>query len=176
MDIPVFKKALVIDDDSVSRKKLSRILQRLGIDQIGEANDGEEAMARIQEEPYDLVMVDWYMPGMTGLELLKFLREKEAYKQTPVFMVTSEDRRSPILEAIQAGANGYIIKPFSQEIIKRKLGDMLPNSSNHKKSTASHTLRGPESSQEPPEKGSSPEPPIPSNMESSMVESSNTPS
>jgi len=74
-------------------------------------------------------MVDWYMPGMTGLELLQTLRAEESTKQTSVFIVTTEGRQAQIISAIQAGATGYIMKPFSQENIKQKLSPFLPETS-----------------------------------------------
>ena len=123
------KKALVIDDDPISRKKLCRILQRLGIEQVEESQTGEEALPQIKETSFDLIMVDWYMPGMTGLELLQTLRAEERTKQTSVFIVTTEGRQAQIISAIQAGATGYIMKPFSQESIKQKLSPFLPETS-----------------------------------------------
>ncbi|RMH05717.1 MAG: response regulator [Nitrospirae bacterium] len=123
---PILQKVLIVDDDPVSRKKLHRILQRLGIPQIEETNRGDEAFARLQAEPADLVLTDWYMPGLTGLELLHAIRTDERTKHMLVFLVTVEGRRGQILEAIQAGANGYIIKPFSQDSIRQKLEAWLP--------------------------------------------------
>ncbi|MCH8039161.1 MAG: response regulator [Nitrospinae bacterium] len=115
------QKVLVVDDDSVSRKKLCRILERLGFTQIEEAERGDDALTRIKDEQIDLVMADWYMPGMSGLDLLTALRVDEATKQTQVFIVTGEARQDHILTVIQAGANGYIMKPFSQENIRQQL-------------------------------------------------------
>ena len=118
---------LVVDDDAVSRKKLCRIFQRLGIEHITEAQQGDEALAMLKEHSVDLVMADWHMPGLTGLELLKAIRADESLRETYVFLVTVEGRQAQIVAAAQAGATGYIIKPFSQESIKQKLGNFIPS-------------------------------------------------
>jgi len=119
------KTVMVIDDDPVSRKKLVRILQRLGFEQIEESNQGDEALEKFKEHPVDLVMVDWHMPGLTGLDFLKAIRQDPTYESTLVFLVTNEGRQAQIIAAIQAGASGYIMKPFSQESIKDKLGHLI---------------------------------------------------
>ena len=119
------KSVMIIDDDAVSRKKLVRIFQRLGIEQIEEAGQGDEGLARLKEQPVDLVMADWHMPGLTGIELLKAIRQDSALNQTRVYLVTNEGRQAQIVSAIQAGANGYIMKPFSQDSIKQQLGDLV---------------------------------------------------
>lgn len=119
---------LVVDDDAVSRKKLCRILERLGFDQIREAQQGDEALASLKEQPVDLVMADWHMPGLDGLGLLKAIRAEDALRETKVYLVTVEGRQAQIVSAVQAGATGYIMKPFSQDSIKQKLGDLVPSS------------------------------------------------
>lgn len=118
---------LVVDDDAVSRKKLCRIFQRLGIEAIQEAAQGDEALTLLKEHSVDLVMADWHMPGLTGLELLKAIRAETTLRDTFVYLVTTEGRQAQIVEAVQAGATGYIMKPFSQESIKQKLGNLIPS-------------------------------------------------
>lgn len=120
------QSVLVVDDDAVSRKKLCRILQRLGISEITEADQGDKALEMLKAKPADLVMADWHMPELTGLELLKAIRAEESIRETLVYLVTVEGRHAQIVEAIQAGATGYIMKPFSQESIKSKLGNLMP--------------------------------------------------
>jgi len=117
---------LVVDDDAVSRKKLCRIFQRLGFEHIQEAAQGDEALTLLKEQPSDLVMADWHMPELNGLELLKAIRAEETLRKTYVYLVTGEGRQAQIVAAVQAGATGYIMKPFSQESIKQKLGNLLP--------------------------------------------------
>lgn len=126
MEAKTSHSVLVVDDDATSRKKLCRILQRLGFEKIGEAEQGEEALKMLQEQPVDLVMADWHMPGLNGLDLLKAIRADENLGETAVFMVTTEGRQAQIVAAVQAKATGYIMKPFSQESIKEKLGQHIP--------------------------------------------------
>lgn len=117
---------MVIDDDAISRKKLVRIFQRLRFEQIEEFGEGDKALTRLKEHPVDLVMADWHMPGLTGLEILKAIRQDPALSNTLVYLVTNEGRQAQIVSAIQAGASGYIMKPFSQNSIKEKLNNLLP--------------------------------------------------
>ena len=119
------KTVMIIDDDNVSRKKLVRICQRLGFDQIEELGQGDQALTKLREHPVDLVMADWYMPGLTGIDLLKAIRQDPKLNSILVFMVTNEGRQAQIISAIQAGASGYIMKPFSQESIKQKLSHLF---------------------------------------------------
>jgi len=118
---------LVVDDDAVCRKKLCRIFQRLGFEQVKEAEQGDEALKMLKEQPVDLVMADWHMPGLNGLELLKAIRAEESLQAIHLYLVTAEARQGQIVAAIQAGATGYIMKPFSQESIKQKLGKLIPS-------------------------------------------------
>jgi len=122
------KTVMIIDDDAVSRKKLVRIFQRLGIEDIEEVGQGDEALDQLKERPMELVMADWYMPGLTGVELLKAIRQDPTLNNTLVYLVTNEGRQAQIVSAIQAGASGYIMKPFSQESIKQQLSHLLPHS------------------------------------------------
>ena len=121
------QSVLIVDDDAVSRKKLCRIFQRLGIEQVKEAAQGDEAFTMLKEQPVDLVMADWHMPGMNGLDLLKAIRADENLRETSVYLVTVEGRQAQIVEAVQAKTTGYIMKPFSQESIKEKLGHLIPS-------------------------------------------------
>ena len=117
---------LIVDDDPVSRKKLFRIFNRLGFEQVKEAAQGDEALTMLKEQPVDLVMADWHMPGLNGLDLLKAIRADENLRETSVYLVTVEGRQAQIVAAVQAGATGYIMKPFSQESIRQKLGKLIP--------------------------------------------------
>jgi len=122
------KTVMIIDDDAVSRKKLVRIFQRLGFEQIEEAEQGDEAFAQLKKRPVDLVMADWHMPGLTGIELLAAIRQDPTLNKILVYLVTNEGRQAQIVSAIQAGASGYIMKPFSQESIKQQLSHLFPQS------------------------------------------------
>ena len=101
------------------RKIILRALNALEITDVTEAVDGAEALEFFKEETFDLVLSDWNMPNMSGLELVKAIRETGS--KVPVFMITTESEQSRVLEAIQAGASNYLVKPFEQDVLLDKL-------------------------------------------------------
>ena len=112
-------RVLVADDSSTMRKIILRSLQAVGVTEVAEAADGAEAVALFAPGKFDLVLTDWNMPGMTGLEVLKKIREQD--KAIPVIMVTTEAEKSRVLEAIQAGVTDYLVKPFTPDTLREKL-------------------------------------------------------
>lgn len=116
-------KILVVDDFSTMRRIVRNLLVELGFSNplIQEADDGESAIAILRNQPFDLVVTDWNMPNMTGIELLRAIRAEPALKGLPVLMVTAENNRDQIIAAAQAGVNGYIVKPFTAITLKEKL-------------------------------------------------------
>lgn len=114
-------KILVVDDFSTMRRIVKNLLQELGFDNIQEADDGNTALPLLKTNKFDLVITDWNMPGMTGIELLKAIRANPALRSTPVLMVTAENSREQIIEAAQNGVNGYIVKPFTANTLKEKM-------------------------------------------------------
>lgn len=114
-------KILVVDDFSTMRRILRNLLQELGFSDIQEADDGNSALASLRAAKFDLVVTDWNMPGMTGIDLLKAIRADAALKSLPVLMVTAENVREQIVEAAQNGVNGYIVKPFNAATLKEKI-------------------------------------------------------
>ena len=114
------KYCLVVDDSAVIRKVARRILEGLQF-RIAEAEDGARAIDSCRGEMPDAVLLDWNMPIMDGLSFLKALREQPNAKQPTVVMCTTENDMSRIVEAMQAGANEYIMKPFTEEIMRDKL-------------------------------------------------------
>ncbi len=114
-------KILVVDDFSTMRKILKKLLKRFGYINIHEADDGVTALAKLKKERFDLIIADWNMPEMSGLELLKNARVDENHKNTPFLMVTAESGKNAIIGAIQAGANDYLVKPFNESILEEKL-------------------------------------------------------
>jgi len=120
-------KILVVDDFATMRKIIKNLLGQLGFKNVHEADDGATALAILKKDHFDLIICDWNMPKMSGLELLKTTRGMEDYKKTPFVMVTAEANKNNIVAAIQAGANDYIVKPFNantlQEKIKKMCGD-----------------------------------------------------
>jgi len=114
-------KALVVDDSRAVRMILSRTLRELGF-QVWEASDGVTALESLRRcSPVDLVMADWNMPEMDGLELLKRLRADGRYKDVKILMVTTESEVEQVSAALEAGANEYVMKPFTKEILVDKL-------------------------------------------------------
>jgi two-component system chemotaxis response regulator CheY len=115
-------KALVVDDSRAMRSILAKILMQLGFEVL-QAGDGREAIGVLssQPEPFQLVLSDWNMPEMDGLQLLKALRANPKFSEVPVVMVTTETRVERMMTALRAGANDYIMKPFTAEMIEDKL-------------------------------------------------------
>ena len=114
-------KVLVVDDFATMRRIVKGVLKQLGFCNIIEAEDGSEALKEMQKEAVGLVVSDWNMPNMTGLELLKAVRGDENLKGTPFIMVTAEGQKENVVEAVKAGVNNYIIKPFTPETFGEKL-------------------------------------------------------
>ncbi|MFN3407305.1 MAG: chemotaxis response regulator CheY [Caldimicrobium sp.] len=114
-------KILIVDDFATMRKIIRNILTQLGFKNILEADDGTTALEMLSKEKVDLVISDWNMPKMSGLELLKAIRGNEATKDLPFIMVTAEAQKENILEAIKYKVSQYIVKPFTPETLKEKL-------------------------------------------------------
>jgi two-component system, chemotaxis family, chemotaxis protein CheY len=116
-------KILVVDDFSTMRRIVRNLLVELGFTNtlIQEADDGNNALTMLRSQPFDMVVTDWNMPNMTGIDLLRAIRAEPALKGLPVLMVTAENNRDQIIAAAQAGVNGYIVKPFNAVTLKEKL-------------------------------------------------------
>lgn len=118
-------KFLVVDDFSTMRRIVKNLLHELGYQNVVEADDGKTALPILHQGDIDCLITDWNMPGMHGLELLKTVRSDAKLAKLPVLMLTAEAKREQILEAAQAGVSGYVIKPFTAEILKEKLDKIL---------------------------------------------------
>lgn len=118
-------KFLVVDDFSTMRRIVKNLLHDLGYPNVTEADDGKTALPMLQAGSFDFLISDWNMPGMSGLDLIKAVRSDEKLKKMPVLMLTAEAKREQIIEAAQAGVNGYVIKPFTAETLKEKLDKIL---------------------------------------------------
>ena len=114
-------KILVVDDFSATRTIVINYLSKLGYKNTVEAEDGFSALARLKSALFDLVVTDWSMSDMSGLDLLKQIRADSDLKHIPVLMVTSEDLQGNIVTAIKAGLNDYIVRPFEEHTFKQKL-------------------------------------------------------
>ncbi len=117
------KICLIVDDSSVVRKVCSKIMSDLGF-AVSEACDGKDAMQKCSENQPDIILLDWNMPVMDGLEFLKSYRPQQLEHGTKVIFCTTENDVTKIMTAMEAGANEYIMKPFDETIIKNKLSQM----------------------------------------------------
>ena len=118
-------KFLVVDDFSTMRRIIKNLLHDLGYKNVSEADDGNTALPMLKTGKFDFLITDWNMPGMPGLELLKAVRGDPRLAKLPVLMLTAEAKREQIVEAAQAGVNGYIIKPFTAQTLEEKLGKIF---------------------------------------------------
>ena len=114
-------KILIVDDFSTMRRIVKNLLRDLGFTNTAEADDGQTALPMLQGGDFDFLVTDWNMPGMQGIDLLKNVRADPNLKDLPVLMVTAEAKREQIVEAAQAGVNGYIVKPFTAGTLKEKI-------------------------------------------------------
>lgn len=118
-------KILIVDDFATMRRILKNILKQLGFRNLVEADDGTTAWEILEGQRIDLIISDWNMPKMTGLELLKKVRASDKYQKAPFLMVTAEAQKQNVIEAVQAGVSNYVVKPFTAEAISEKLAKIL---------------------------------------------------
>jgi len=119
-------KILIVDDMSTMRKIVKNMLQKMGFSEFQEAPDGQPAWELVKEaetsgKQFGLIVSDWNMPGMTGLDFLKNLRADDRFKTIPFIMVTAEGEQANVIEAVKAGVNNFVVKPFSQQIFEEKI-------------------------------------------------------
>ncbi|MHB8068331.1 MAG: response regulator [Desulfobaccales bacterium] len=114
-------KVLVVDDFATMRKIVRNILKQIGFDNLVEAEDGQAALQVLKNETIGLVVTDWNMPNMTGLELLEKIRTDPQTAKLPVLMVTAEGLKENVVAAVKAGVNNYVVKPFTAEILQEKI-------------------------------------------------------
>jgi two-component system, chemotaxis family, chemotaxis protein CheY len=121
LDAPV----LVVDDYQTMIRIIRNLLKQLGFNNVDEAADGKEALAKMKLNKYGLVISDWNMEPMTGYELLREVRADEHLKATPFIMVTAESKTENVIAAKKAGVNNYIVKPFNAQTLKAKIASVL---------------------------------------------------
>lgn len=114
-------KILSVDDFSTMRRIVKNLLKQLGYYNVDEAENGEAALEMIRDKKYDLIISDWNMPVKTGIQLLRDVRGDPALKAIPFLMVTAEAEKDNVLEAMEAGVNNYILKPFTAKVLEDKL-------------------------------------------------------
>jgi len=118
-------KFLVVDDFSTMRRIVRNLLKELGFTNVDEAEDGVVALQKLHGGNFEFVVSDWNMPNMTGIELLRNIRADAQLKSLPVLMVTAEAKKENIIEAAQAGASGYVVKPFTAATLEEKLNKIF---------------------------------------------------
>ena len=118
-------RVLIVDDFATMRRILNNILKQLGFKNIMEADDGTTALEVLEKQKIDLIISDWNMPKMTGLDLLKKVRADGKLSKLPFLMVTAEAQKQNVIEAVQAGVSNYVVKPFTAEAISDKLKKII---------------------------------------------------
>ncbi len=116
-------KILVVDDSITMRRIIANILKSCGYEDIVDASDGNEALARLKG--VNLILTDWNMPGMDGLMFVKEVRQRADLGEVPIIMVTTEGTKDSVIDALKAGVNDYIVKPFTKTTLKEKLDSVL---------------------------------------------------
>ncbi|MDR3376717.1 MAG: response regulator [Ancalomicrobiaceae bacterium] len=125
MSIDLTRPILIVDDYKTMLRIVANLLKQLGFSDIDEATDGAMALQKIKERKYNLVISDWNMEPMTGLQLLKEIRSDAKMKDLPFIMVTAESKTENVIAAKQAGVSNYIVKPFNAETLKGKIVSVL---------------------------------------------------
>lgn len=120
-DLDLSIKVLVVDDMSTMRRIVKNVLKQIGYTDIIEAENGKDALSKLKSQTVGLVVSDWNMPEMTGIDLLRAIRADAVLKHLPVLMVTAEAQKENIIEAVQAGVSNYVVKPFTAEALQDKL-------------------------------------------------------
>jgi two-component system chemotaxis response regulator CheY len=121
MAIDTSMSILVVDDYQTMIRIIKNLLKQLGFDDVDDASDGAEALGKMRQKRYNLVISDWNMQPMTGYELLKQVRADGGLRQTPFIMVTAESKTENVIAAKKAGVNNYIVKPFNAQTLKTKI-------------------------------------------------------
>jgi two-component system chemotaxis response regulator CheY len=111
---------LIVDDSSTMRRIIINTLNKLGHQDVAEAGNGKEGLDRLNAGPVDVIITDWNMPEMSGIEFIRTIRSKPDTKNTPVLMVTTNAAKDDIVEALKAGVNSYVVKPFTPDTMKEK--------------------------------------------------------
>lgn len=118
-------KILIVDDFPTMRRIIKNLLKDLGFENVDEAEDGAMGLEKLRNGNFEFVVSDWNMPNMDGLEMLKAIRADAALSKLPVLMVTAEAKKENIIAAAQAGANGYVVKPFTAATLEEKLNKIF---------------------------------------------------
>ncbi len=125
MAVDLNMKVLVVDDYKTMVRIIRNLLKQLNFNNVDEASDGSSALRKLREGSFDLVISDWNMEPMTGLQLLKEVRSDDKLKDTPFIMITAESKTENVIAAKQAGVSNYIVKPFNAATLKAKMASVI---------------------------------------------------
>jgi two-component system chemotaxis response regulator CheY len=125
MAVDLKMNVLIVDDYKTMLRIVKNLLNQIGFSNVDEASDGSEALAKAQQKDYGLIISDWNMQPMTGLQLLQAVRADARLKHVPFIMVTAESKTENVVAAKQAGVNNYIVKPFNAAVLKGKIATVL---------------------------------------------------
>jgi two-component system, chemotaxis family, chemotaxis protein CheY len=125
MDSDKEMKILIVDDFATMRKVVRNLLRQIGYQNVGEAEDGVDALKQLRSQKIEFVISDWNMPNMTGIELLRAVRADNELRHLPFLMVTAESLKENVVEAVKAGVSNYIVKPFTAEVLSEKIKKIL---------------------------------------------------
>lgn len=119
------KKILFVEDSPTMRRIIFNSLKKLGVENVTEAENGVDALEKLQKQDYDMILTDWNMPEMNGQELVEHIRKMDKYKSVPILMITTRGMEEDVVTAIKSGVNGYIVKPFTPEVLKKKMVELF---------------------------------------------------
>ncbi len=118
-------KILIVDDSPTMRRILKNSLKHLGYEDVGEAENGREALSMLHVDQYNFIVTDWNMQEMDGLTFVKTIKEESEFAAIPILMVTTSSQQEDVIEAMRAGFNNYVIKPFTPQVLKQKIDTIL---------------------------------------------------
>jgi len=119
------KKIMFVEDSPTMRRIIANSLSRIGVSEVVEAENGVDALGKMEGKDFDMIITDWNMPEMNGQELVENLREQDKYKNTPIVMITTRGMQDDVMNAIKSGVNGYIVKPFTPEVLEKKMKEIF---------------------------------------------------
>ncbi|MHB2147752.1 response regulator [Calditrichota bacterium LG25] len=122
------KRILFVEDSPTMRRIIANSLKQLGVQEFEEAENGLDALEKLHQAPFDLLVTDWNMPEMNGKELVEEVRKLPQFKELPIMMITTRGMEEDVLTAIQVGVNAYIVKPFTPEILRKKIIELFNKS------------------------------------------------
>lgn len=118
-------KVLIVEDNVIMASALKYMLQNMGFDHVAEANDGADALSMLARDHFDLVVVDWMLPSLSGVAIVKWMRSKRPYFTCPIIMLTVKDQPEDVLTAVESGVNEYILKPLDKNILQGKIQKVM---------------------------------------------------